>query len=243
MTDTVSMSRLSRSQLLRRLPTRRASMILIAIENQAGYLVGKSKQVANRYLTDKTAEEFDRVFMEALSMGREAPIRPSILLHGLVIWQDALQRLAALAAGPSVVAMTVVVMRKGAFRPCAVVEFRTEEDMGDRAFFNVTVAGRPMSVDVHLNYDRSQRQISASSGDVPAFTTLRSVVFRLPSLQPRELKVWAHQITPEGTSQPMPVSLEAQCGQETKSYDLRETGGQIIFPLSGQPCQLTIQLA
>jgi hypothetical protein len=165
-----------------------------------------------------------------------------ILLHGLVIWQDTVQRLAALVAGLSVMAMTVVVVRQGAFRPRAVVEFRTEEELGDRAFFNVTVAGKPMPVDIHLHYDRSRQQISASSGDIPALSTLRSVVFQLPALQPRELKVWTHQITPEGISQPMPVSLEAQCGQETKSYDLKESG-QIILPLSGQPCQLTIQLA
>ncbi len=167
----------------------------------------------------------------------------SILLHGLVIWQDTLQRLAALAAGLSVVAMTVVVVRQRAFRPRAVVEFRTDEELGDRAFFQFTVAGKPMSADVHLNYDRDERQISASSGEVLAFKTLRSVVFRLPSLPLKELKVWVHQITLEGTSQPMPVRLEAQCGTETKSYDLEATGGQILLPLSGQPCQLTMRLA
>src|SRR4029434_11121439 len=66
----------------------------------------------------------------------------SVLLHGLVIWDDPLERAGALLAGGVTVAMTVVMARHGAFAPRANLELR-EEEGGERATFGVTAAGRP----------------------------------------------------------------------------------------------------
>ena len=51
----------------------------------------------------------------------------SVLLHGLVIWDDPLEWAGALLAGGVTVAMTVVMARHGAFAPRANLELREEE--------------------------------------------------------------------------------------------------------------------
>ena len=43
-----------------------------------------------------------------------------------------------------------------------------------------------------------ERQFQGSTGDLPEFATLRSVGIDLPAEGARELKVWAHTISPEG---------------------------------------------
>jgi hypothetical protein len=56
------------------------------------------------------------------------------------------------------------------------------------------------------------------------------------------LKVWAHEITPEGNSEGLPALLEADCGREKEEFDLKLAGGQVTLPLTGGACHLEITL-
>jgi hypothetical protein len=95
---------------------------------------------------------------------------------------------------------------------------------------------------VRLGYADGEQQIRAATGTVPSFSSLRYVNFRLPATQARELKMWAHKITPEGDSEGLPVWLEVHCGGEKKEFDLKLSGGQVVLPLNGEACRLTITL-
>jgi hypothetical protein len=70
---------ISRDELLGGLPARRASMLLFAIESRTAHLVARSRQAMATYLTEKTAAERERAFLNALAEGREHPLlRPTI---------------------------------------------------------------------------------------------------------------------------------------------------------------------
>lgn len=68
----------SRSELLGGLPARRASTLLFAIEARAAHQVARSRRAMAIYLTERTAEEGERAFLEAMAGGRELPLVPSI---------------------------------------------------------------------------------------------------------------------------------------------------------------------
>src|SRR5262249_22093245 len=69
---------LTREVLLGGLPARRASMLLFAIESRAAHLSAQAHQATAWYLTEKTAAERERAFLEALAQGRDLPVQPTI---------------------------------------------------------------------------------------------------------------------------------------------------------------------
>jgi hypothetical protein len=166
----------------------------------------------------------------------------SLFLHGLVIWENPAQRAAALAVGVLMLGATIAMARRGVFAPRVVVELR--EDQRERGWgaFAITAGGQPAMAEVRLGYADGERQVQAAGGEVPRFSSLRYANFRLPATQAQELKVWAHQITPEGSSEGLPARLEVHCGGEKKEFDLKLFGGQVVLPFNGETCRLKITL-
>jgi amino acid permease len=68
----------SRDELLGGLPARRASTLLFAIESRTAQQVARSRSAMATYLTDRTAADRERAFLDAMSGGRGLPIRPTI---------------------------------------------------------------------------------------------------------------------------------------------------------------------
>jgi hypothetical protein len=102
--------------------------------------------------------------------------------------------------------------------------------------------GRPLVADVQIEYPDGPQTERAASGELAAFSSLRSVTFSLPPTPARELKVWAHRVTPGGDSEPLPALAELQCGEETRRVDLGLCGGQVLLPIPGAACQVRITL-
>jgi len=166
----------------------------------------------------------------------------SLFLHGLVIWENPGQRAVALSVGVMMLGVTIALVRRGSFAPRLVVELRQDQSEGGRALFNITVGGQSVPVAVRLGYPDSEKQHEAATGEIPAFSSLRYAKFQLPAIQARDLKVWAHKITPEGNSEGLPALLEVHRGHEKKDFDLKLSGGQVVLPLGGQACRLAITL-
>lgn len=163
-----------------------------------------------------------------------------LFLHGLVIWDNPVERAAALVFGTLMLGMTLIMIRRGAFRRRLVVEWRDDQRDVDSAVFSVVASGQAIPVEVQLDLATGEQHVNAATGDVPAFSTLQSVTFYLPPTAARELKVWVHTITPDGTSGPLPAQLEVHQGTETRRFDLTLSAGQIIIPLTGAACRVTL---
>jgi hypothetical protein len=168
-----------------------------------------------------------------------------LFLHGIVIWSNPGERAAALSVGLLVIAVTIAMIRQGAFTRRVVVELKQDKSSGnkERAFFAITANGQPAVAEIQMNYAAREEKRDEAAGEVPTFGDLRSVTFRLPPTQARELKVWAHTVTPDGASESLPVIAEIRCGDETKRFDLKLSGGQVVVPITGDACRLQIAFA
>lgn len=165
----------------------------------------------------------------------------SIFVHGIFIWQDPFQRFSALIAGTVMLIMTLVVMRRGAFTARTVVEVRVERNPEEEASFSVTSSGKPVTTDVRLQTADGETNLRAAAGELGAFAIIRSATFQLSSPRARELKVWAHQITAQGNSQGLAVTLRVDAGHTQPASDLKLSNGLAVVPLDDAACTVRLE--
>jgi amino acid permease len=159
----------------------------------------------------------------------------ALLLHGLVIWEEPYERVAALVVAAAAVAVGALAIRRGAFRPRAVVELRVEPSLPEPTVVSVVVAGQRSAAEVQLTY-RDTAFVGGPQGG------LHAAVVELPPAPVRELKVWAHRLTPEGTSEGLPAVLVLENDRGAGQYDLASSGGQVVVAVSGERQRLVISL-
>jgi amino acid permease len=169
----------------------------------------------------------------------------SVLVHGLVIWQEPWLRAGAVLVAVGIVAMTIRMARNGTFSRRLNIEVREDRAEG-RAFFAITADGQESPGNVTLKYDDSERHLQASAGEIPGFSSVRHALFepalaRSPQQTPQQLKIQVHTVTPGGGSEPIGGSITVQAGGETKTYDIQLAKGQVTLPLTGATCQVDIQ--
>jgi predicted transcriptional regulator len=169
----------------------------------------------------------------------------SVLVHGLVIWQEPWLRAGALLVALGIVAMTIRMARNGTFSRRLNIEVREDRAEG-RAFFAITADGQESPGNVTLKYDDGERHLQASGGEIPSFSSVRHALFELglarsPQQTPQNLKVQAHAVTPGGDSEPIGGSLTVQAGDQISTYDIQLAKGQVTLPLTGTTCQVDIQ--
>ena len=144
----------------------------------------------------------------------------NLFLHGLLIWEHPLLRVGGVLMGLLMLAVTVAMIRRGAFAPRVVVELRDDRRPDGQSLFATTAGGQPAASSVRVRTDDGERQIQGATGALPAFGALRSVGVQLPAGSPRELKVWGHTITPDGISEGLEAQVTVQDGDEQRVLDL-----------------------
>ena len=166
----------------------------------------------------------------------------SFFVHGLVIWDQPLQRLAALGVGVAVLGLTLVVIRRGALASRVVVELRVDAgpDQQSQPTVNVTDRGRPAVGELRLEYRAGD--VRAAVGAPGPLGLPGAAHLDLPGTSARQLKVWTHRVTSAGDSEPLAARVELCDAGETCWLDLRESAGQAVVPLSGAPCEVEITL-
>ncbi len=124
-----------------------------------------------------------------------------VVLHGVLIWDQPPARVAALAVAGGMAAVAVIALRRGAFRPRAVIELRREPER-DLGYLGVTVAGAAGTAMVELDGR------PATPGHFEHFSQLGSASVVLPEDAPDEVSVWAHGVSPDGQSTDVPATVE-----------------------------------
>jgi hypothetical protein len=137
----------------------------------------------------------------------------SFFAHGLVIWEDPLQRAAALLVGGAFVVLPAIVVRRGAFTSRVVVELRFER--AKERVLTVTDRGRLATPKVLMQHG--------------------GVELDLASTVARELKIWTHRLLPTGDSE----SVNARVEVESTSFDVN---GQAIVPFGAGARRVRIEL-
>lgn len=165
-----------------------------------------------------------------------------IFIHGALIWESGLSRLLAFGVGLAVFGSTVAMLKGGALKPRLVVELRADQRPGEPSLVAVTCNGQAMPAEVWLDYPTGEEPLQANSGTMRSVAGLRSARLALPLTSARQLKVWAHTITPDGASQNLPARLTVEGRATQQTFDLKSTGGQVVLPLNGETYQLTLMV-
>jgi hypothetical protein len=138
-----------------------------------------------------------------------------------------------------VVGATVSMVRRGRFRPRVVLELLVDKSEGSRASFAITANGQALQADVKLGYRSQERQLE-TSGTVPNVAGLERVTLQLPKTC-KELKVWVHRVTPEGTSESLPALVQVKNAATNQEFELGQSD-HVILPLPSGETQVVINL-
>lgn len=165
-----------------------------------------------------------------------------ILIHGIVIWDDAWERVGAVAASLITVVMTAAMMRRGAFESRLSLEVRSDRTANGRTHFRMASAGQAMSSDVSLEYPDGTRQLRAADAEIPRFSSLRRAGFRPSSGEEafvREIKVSTRVVGKDGHDEALGAVVEIQDG-DVRKFDLRLEGGEIVVPIGRREWEITL---
>jgi hypothetical protein len=155
----------------------------------------------------------------------------SLFLHGLLIWQNPLQKAIALLVGTVVLIITWLVVRQGNFTRRLVIELR--QDAVGNGLFAVTDSGRAArQVSARLDYGGEERLHSENTGSIQEFSALSSATFSISSICAGELKVWLHRVTPQGYSEQLPALVTVCRGEDSREFRIDGTSQPLILPLS-----------
>ena len=132
--------------------------------------------------------------------------------HGLFIYRDPWSRGAAILFGVAVLGVTAGMLRRGVFARRSVVELRQDTRETGGSVLTITSAGRPLVARVRLGRKSLEDDLQVATIAIPNLPALRYVILELPAGPAREVKVWAHRVTPDGASEALPALVEIRCG-------------------------------
>jgi hypothetical protein len=156
----------------------------------------------------------------------------AILAHGLVIWSDPIPRLLALTIGIALIVMILVALRAGEFVQRAVVQVRFEGDPAGRPVVELVESGSRGSGDVRYAGAGNDTMASSEMESVPAWLlpSRNQTILDISMVTSRahQLKVWVHELTPEGISRAIPALMTRNRHQPV---DLAESDGKVILDI------------
>jgi hypothetical protein len=157
-----------------------------------------------------------------------------LVLHGFVFWHHPIERAGALIVATLALGATVAMARRGAFTPRMVIELREDLRQGVPSAFRVVSTGQHTHAQVRLAHADGEQVVEAATGEIASFELLTSIQFCLPTTRAKELKVWAHRVTPEGDSESLPALVEVRGGDGVRHFDLSLLGGQVLIPMTAE---------
>ncbi|NJR74637.1 MAG: hypothetical protein HC773_15310 [Scytonema sp. CRU_2_7] len=164
----------------------------------------------------------------------------SLFLHGLVIWKNPGERACAIFVGFTMLVMPIVLMYRGAFTPRVVVELRQEMQQPEQGIISIAASGQPIPVQVELKYTDGKQHQTTTASETIALKSLQHANFHIPKTSAQELKIWTHNVTLDGESESLPILATINWASQSKQFDLKLSGGQIVVPILGNECQLQL---
>jgi hypothetical protein len=146
----------------------------------------------------------------------------TIVAHGLIFWTSPVERALALGVAGVLIAFVLLSFRSGAFTPGAVVHVRFDEMIGMMPVVELVEVGRPGAGRV-LAADGAASRLSSSRESV--------IDIEMVTSQAKQLKIWVHQLTPEGISR---VVRSAVTHNDRNPVDLAASGGKVILDIDAE---------
>ena len=165
-----------------------------------------------------------------------------LFFHGLVIWQSPLAKAAGIIVGLLVIVLTIDMLRKKRFAPRMVAELRDDHREGHQSLLALVDSGETTDADLILTYKDGRELAAKTNTALNDFSRLQSLALQLPQSKSRELKVWVHQITPEGDIGTLPALSVLSSESQQEEIELSAAHDQKIMPLDNEPAKLETTL-
>jgi hypothetical protein len=163
-----------------------------------------------------------------------------IVLHGLVIWTNPMERAAALAVAALTVVLVGWILRGPSFRKAATIEVRdAQRGAATAPALSVVVAGRSRATSVEVEHADGTTALR-DTGDAPRLSGLRRATFALAAHPARDLKVWVHRVSADGESVILPASVEVGSGS-SPARAARGTG-MVTTEIGLEPIRVAVTL-
>lgn len=167
-----------------------------------------------------------------------------LLVHGLFVWSDPLQRGVALLTSAGLLLLIGWILRSEALTARSVIEVRAGG--ASKADLQVVSRGQLLAIPVQARKSNGEEQTQTTPGLLTNLSQLRRLRFELPVLSTPQLKVWVHQVNEEGESVALPVQLvlipsDGRSLQPEMPPTASNPGhGQHFWRLPAQACQVEI---
>ena len=175
----------------------------------------------------------------ALAVG--ALFLAGVVVFGLWIWEGPLERAAAIGIGVSIVVLTVVSVRRGAFTPRTVVEYRVESGPPELGVVSVVSAGKAVPAAIRASDFTGERTLSGPVALVSSPTRLQRLRLELPATVAPDLTLWLHAVTPDGSSARTPGAIDVAVGSAAPAR-FEGTVDELVVPSSTNPTTLTLSM-
>jgi hypothetical protein len=120
------------------------------------------------------------------------------------------------------IALTMILVRHGSFQPRRVFEFQLPTEPMGQATFDLVAGGKAWRSRVTLRYrDDAQQSFDGADGTVQNYRALTRAEFDFISAHIHESKIRAHEVTPEGDSEPLLLIVHMITGRQKPSIGLR----------------------
>lgn len=166
-----------------------------------------------------------------------------IFVYGLVIFQDLPIRILMVGVGVTTLAVTVVILRRGAFTPRLVLQICDDQRAAPSADYSVVADGAPARVKVALEFNDHTQTSEAAAGELQSFPTLRTLSVTIGSNPARELKVWAYRLMPNGAAEGIPARVEVKNGTAAiPPIELRAQLESKPVAIQSEPVEIRLEL-
>lgn len=162
----------------------------------------------------------------------------TIFTHGLFIWEDPIPRILAIGIGIWVLGVTVRMLLRGTMKKRISIELREDQRLAGSNILQIVSGGQQFAVEAQLKTLDREENVQGEFVQLPDFEQVNSISLQVEPDEARNVKIWAHRLTAEGSSQGLPVSIEITSGNESQRFDLGETGEKISFPIMGETQQI-----
>jgi hypothetical protein len=166
----------------------------------------------------------------------------SVLLHGLVIWEGVLLQTGALLVSAGIIALTVLMWRRGAFAHRLTIEVVDDDRDGGRRRFRIERAGIPLSAAVVLEYPDGPRTQQTAEAVVPLPETLQRLCVTIPHglLGVGEVKIWAHRVNTLGDSSGLAAAVDLVAPNSQRHVELGLAHGDAVLSLQDGPATVCV---
>jgi amino acid permease len=201
-------------------------LLLVAARRRGEYLPGRSIGIFGHPLV--------AVAVSSVYMG-------GLLAHGLIIWDDFIPRVVAIAVAAAMGMVVAVSIRDDRFRQRLVAELRIDRSHPSLATASVVVAGRHGGVPFHWTTQDGadhEAEDGATLGDAAAITAFR---LDLPTDAPSLIRTWVHVVDDEAGSSAWPaaVTIEGREPGYALDHDERGVTDFDVAPADGVTIRIT----